>query len=162
MADVYREEVMQRLVEVLQTITGSRTVNGLTFSYPNDPQVITELKQNEQINHRPTIQVVEGSGSTFQIETLNGGADGFRHRIEVLLVGYVTADATATAATWRRRLWADVVKTLMENMTLLTNSAQKVSSMEVGPLETDEGLLAPEGEFVQPLTITGFESFVTA
>lgn len=154
MAEPFREQIVQAVITTLETITGVRDFG---TAYPNEVQVRQELREGEQVNHRPTLLVEEASGSTFEVEVVAGGATGFRHRMELNITGFVKADAAASAQTWRRRLWNDVTTALWANSTL----DGLVMGLALGPLETDEGMLAPEGEFVQPVTIVAHESLTT-
>jgi hypothetical protein len=159
MAESLREQAIVSLVAALQGMTGIRHWGG---AYPNAPRVERKLLMPAQATQFPQLCVVEGAldgpTSRVAIDVVAGAQIGMRHEMRVLLAGYVSADATVTAATWLQRLWFDCLKTLTAQSTL-GGLVQQVQWGE--EMETDEGSLDPVAAFVQPLTIIAHETLDT-
>lgn len=159
MAEPAREQVLVALAEKLSAMTGLRFWG---TPYPNAVRVERPLKVPENPTQLPLLAVLEGSldgrGSTVRIEVGAGGQVGLRHEFKVILFGYIAAAVGVLANTWRQRLWADSLVTLMAENTLGGLVMEITWGAE---METNEGAGESVATFAQPLIITFHEFMAT-
>lgn len=153
MAEPAREEVIVAILDWLEAqMTGTRP--GWGGSYPNPVAFRRDAPSGEQVNARPTIAVVIDMGSTIAIDVTAGGQAGFRHALAISFAGYVKATADATAATWKERLWDDLVTVLEAPGAPLRDMVTRIEWGE----RDDEWVLEPQGEWVQAATFVFHET----
>lgn len=115
MAEPLRDQALDKLVEKLQALTGTRSWGG---AYPSPPLVTRIYRPIETVQEFPHLIVVEASGSRMRLSTTAGGDAGFEDAFRVVVYGYVLGDDVTSRSRWIQRLQLDVIETLLKSQTL--------------------------------------------
>ncbi|MBI4637681.1 MAG: hypothetical protein HY727_15190 [Candidatus Rokubacteria bacterium] len=152
MPEPIRDQILEKIVAKLQSMTGTRQWGTIgPWTYANNPVVKREFTTLEQAKEYPWLCVIEGPGSTFE-EIATGAAPyaTFDHKFAVTVYGYVKGDDVTSRSRWLQRLWEDTVRTLLKNAKL--DGIVRDLAIDAG-VETDEGENEPLGAFAQGVTV---------
>ena len=146
-----REQALQTMVTLLQTMTGPRfwaedTMTDAEKTYPNPVTVERRFVVPAQRAEFPRLCVIDASGSRREFTT--GGVGRYVDHFVAMIYGYVIGNDQVTRSMWLERLRYDVFLTLARAVVPIGNVRNFAFTR---PEETDQGADEPVGVFAWPV-----------